>query len=761
MKVIGTFFLLFILGATVFASTYFVSPEGKDTNTGGIQSPFATIRKAASVMKPGDVCYLRGGRYHESLVLENLHGSPESPIVFSSYQDEQVVLDGSMVIDTEWSIHQGNIYKTRIESDIWQLFVGDQAMISARWPNAKWEDGSIFRQTSSWAHQNEGSEYGLMINDPAYQDLVSTNRDFTGAIAVLNIGSWATYASPVTSHEIGSNRFEYSADVEERLENPEFWNSYLKQGWFFLEASLACLDTAGEWYYDKDTRSLYLWPEGDKDPNDLEVRGKNIIYSPYFIRSGHIHFKDIDFFAVTFNIEDSQNIVIEDCRFKYPAYSRRMMGVTGTPDVTRICNRESGSSDNIIRNCEFSYTDGEGIRIEGENNRIENCYFHHIDYSGVSSLGAAINGSRGTSTVIRRNTVHTNGGAQGITGGRKNTIELNNVYDIGHLQSDGALIHISPSQQPGTVVRYNWVHDAVQCNPYSGIKHGIRFDGSFIGYMMGKRDYPHQGTAHHNVVWNAQDLYIKGDDHQVYNNLAFDNENNDLAIRSRVGQPTPKDVLKGYDYTSGWVPGADHPDENDKSVTRNNLAGQISSSKTLKTLGLPGRHSNNLEANVRDQLRDPDNLDFRPREDARVVDAGYYIEGVNDNYSGETPDIGAYEYAATHYWIPGHKRETASVPVPPDGADEAKTDADLMFLEAYGAKSHDVFFGNDSSSVEKAGRESPEFHRNISNNIYTPGQMEPGRTYCWRVDGVLDNRLVKGPVWRFTVENGSGTHEEL
>ncbi len=740
------------------AKDYYVSHSGNDSGKGTIESPFASMQKAASAMKPGDVCYLREGRYHEALLLEDLHGLPGKPIIFSAYEDEQVVLDGSEVIDAEWSVHQGNIYKARIESDIWQFFVEDKAMISARWPNARWEDGSMFNQPASWAHQADGSEYGLMINDPAYQDLASENRDFTGAIAILNIGSWATYTSPVTRHEKGSDRFVYNANLEKRLENPAFWSSYLKQGWFFLEASLACLDAAGEWYYNNDTKYLYFWPEGDMDPNNLEVRGKNITYSPYFIRSGHINFKNIEFFAVTFNIEDSENIVIEDCRFTYPAYSKRMLGVLKGAEVTRISNKEGESSNNIIRNCEFSYTDGGGIRIEGQSNLIENCYFHHLDYSGVSRLGSAIGGGRGT--VIRRNTVHTNGGAQGIVGGRECIIELNNVYDIGRLQSDGGQIHLGPGSQPGSVIRYNWVHDAVQCNPYSGMKHGIRLDGSFIGYIMGKRDHPHQGTVHHNVVWNAQDIYVKGDEHQVYNNLAFDNSNNDLAIRSRVGQPTPKDVLKGYDYTLGWVPGADHPLENDKSIIRNNLAGEISSSKTKNTIGLPGRHSNNLETDVREQLRDPDNLDFRPKKDARVVDAGYYVDGVNDNYVGETPDIGPYEYADTLYWIPGQKGETASVPVPPDGALEVKTDADLMFLEAYKAKSHDIYFGKDKSSVEKAGRESPEYRQNIRNNIYNPGQMEPGKTYYWRVDAVQDKQIVKGPAWKFTVEHKSGSSSE-
>ena len=270
---------------------------------------------------------------------------------------------------------------------------------------------------------------------------------------------------------------------------------------------------------------------------------------------------------------------------------------------------------------------------------------------------------------------------------------------------------------------------------------------------MGKRTHPHQGTAHHNVVWNTNDFYIKGDEHQIYSNLSFDNKNNDLAIRSRVGQPTPKDILKGYDYSSGWVPGADHPEENDLSITRNNLAGQISSSKALNTIGLPGRHSNNLETDVRKQLRDPDNLDFRPQKEAQVVDAGYYIEGVNENYTGETPDIGAYEYGAKNYWIPGHQRAVASVPVPPNNATNVKTDVDVMFLQAYKAKSHHIYFGTDQSKVEQAGEKSPEYCQNIDNNIYTPEQIELGKTYYWRVDAVLENQIVKGEVWKFSVES--------
>ena len=115
-----TIALICFFASTVSAATFYVSPSGLNTNEGTIQNPFATLQQAASVMKPGDVCYLREGRYHEALVLENLRGLPGSPIVFTAYKGEQVVLDGSEVIDAEWSVHEGNIYKARIESDIWR-----------------------------------------------------------------------------------------------------------------------------------------------------------------------------------------------------------------------------------------------------------------------------------------------------------------------------------------------------------------------------------------------------------------------------------------------------------------------------------------------------------------------------------------------------------------------------------------------------------------------------------------------------------------
>jgi MYXO-CTERM domain-containing protein len=48
---------------SVFATDYYVSPTGSDTNAGTIDAPFATIQKGADTAAAGDTVWLRGGTY--------------------------------------------------------------------------------------------------------------------------------------------------------------------------------------------------------------------------------------------------------------------------------------------------------------------------------------------------------------------------------------------------------------------------------------------------------------------------------------------------------------------------------------------------------------------------------------------------------------------------------------------------------------------------------------------------------------------------
>ena len=147
------------------------------------------------------------------------------------------------------------------------------------------------------------------------------------------------------------------------------------------------------------------------------------------------------------------------------------------------------------------------------------------------------------------------------------------------------------------------------------------------------------------------------------------------------------------------------------------------------------------------------------RRDQSFIDAGLAIEGftipfdgVTDGIIGAAPDIGAYEYGDSQYWIPGHQEEKASFPI---GARDqtllAKPDLDLIWQEGLDAASNLVYFGTDPDQLD--------FKVEQTGNIYDPTPEEDeilsaGQTYYWRIDTKKsDNSIVKGDTWQFTVDS--------
>ena len=80
------------------APTYWVSTTGSDKNDGRTaDTAFRTIAKAASVVRPGDVVYIRGGVYREYLTADKwkTSGQPGKPITIMGAPGENVIIDGS------------------------------------------------------------------------------------------------------------------------------------------------------------------------------------------------------------------------------------------------------------------------------------------------------------------------------------------------------------------------------------------------------------------------------------------------------------------------------------------------------------------------------------------------------------------------------------------------------------------------------------------------------------------------------------------
>ena len=504
--------IIFVHPKILNAETYYVAVSYGNNNNDGksLSAPFKTIAKAASVMSAGDICYIREGSYHEIVTMNNKDGASGAPIVFTNYNNERVIMDGTVAVDTSWSVHSGNIYKQKLTFRPWQLFADRKEQVMARWPNAKFSDESIWDNDNYWAKgtidkNNNAYSNGTIIDDP-YTNKDGTSIDLNAkgfdldesgkeAIAILNVGSFKTWSRKVTSHS--GNTFNYS--------NTPSWKT--KHHYYYLEGRLEFLDSAGEWYFDVTDSTLYFWAENNVHPKNLNIRGKVQSYAFKITASEYIHIKNLEFFATTVYFYNGDNCLIYGANFMYPSCSKRMLRVVDTlPEMTLFT---SNSSDNIIRRSAFRNTDGTAVEMWGGDNRIDSTYFNNIDYSVADNSGLMITiRMNGSDNVFSHNTIHKTGASATVSAGKAPLVEYNDLYDTGHLQSDGSMVQITESEQDGAICRYNWLHDTE--------KYGARFDHS--GTADGVN-----GLMHHNVAWNclAGGIMAKGNNHKIYNNTVI------------------------------------------------------------------------------------------------------------------------------------------------------------------------------------------------------------------------------------------------
>mgnify|MGYP001161664833 FL=1 len=707
------------------AKTIYISNSGKDSNNGTFSKPYKTLKKAFSVLESGDSCFIRGGIYHESITINNLNGSLNKPITIAAYNNEVVTVTGTKTIDAKWNLYKDGIYKTKLKNDIWQLFANDLSMSPARWPNGNWNDGSLWDKTQSmaWPEKGKGA-YGHHYNAA----LKTLDFDLTDAIILVNSGSFKTYASLVTEHTPGSDNFKYDTTRKKIRVHFSYKGKVFKHG-YFLEGKLGLLDVPGEWFYDPNTKTLYFYPPDNVHPSDMEIKGKNIDYAFKLTKSNHIRIKNINFFGTTISSKESTHLSIENCEFKYPSFNKRMIGDLSSISETKFLTRKKEDlANNKIINCTFEYADGVGLKMTGKKITVENNYIHDIDFSCITG-GYTIDMSGASDVKFIRNTVLTGGGSEMYKAGPRHEIAYNNLSQSGHLQNDGSLIQVSVAAQPDSETHHNWVHNTV--------KQGLRFDNKNTpGAPWGEN-----GTMHHNVAWKTDRIFFKGDNHFIYNNLSFDSHQNDLIISSDT-------KIQGHNHGT---------------ITRNNLANTMSGSRSKpgKDFPVPGIVDHNWSADVksgdiRDQLRDPDNLDFRPKPNAEIIDSGALIKTKNIQFKGSNPDAGAYEFGDSYYWIPGFKDKTTSSPVPPHNATHVKSNASLMWLEANQSNESLVYFDSNLTAVETANQSSKCFMGSFGSETNVlpleTKNINSGATYYWRVDSKINGKIVKGSIWTFKVK---------
>ncbi|MBI3479031.1 MAG: DUF1565 domain-containing protein [Nitrosomonadales bacterium] len=515
-----------VVSALPAAVSYYVAPNGNDSNLGTISQPFLTIQKCATMAKSGEVCQIRAGTYSETAAVSGV--TPTSGVVITSYPGEQVIVDGSDRITTVWTLVPGSttIYSTSAvmsAGDTNQVFVRDpllpdekQMMTEAWWPNGD----DLFHV--NWAKAQSGTiAMGTMgaqvVADSSLPNLPTNG--WAGAKIHLWSGNdpWATQTGTVTASlaPIGTGT-PLTISLDGASDSPNIVPQV--GGYYYLFGTLAALDAPGEWFYDKVAQVLYFRsPAGvNPNPNSLEIRVKHRQFAFDLSGRSNVTIQNIKLFASTINTDaSSTHNTISGITAIYPSHYTTLGTITPpnylwdhVDDTGIIIN----GSSNVLQASTISYSAGNGVALRGSNNVVQNNLIHHVDYmanlpAGISVYGPGHKVQNNTIYASGRNSIYITSLAFGVPDVQPNNADIgyNNLYNAMMLSRDGGAIYSGPGTfVTNSRIHHNYIHDTQSLYPGPADNYalpGIYLDEGTAGWRVDQ-----------NVLWNNQgrNIFLHG-----------------------------------------------------------------------------------------------------------------------------------------------------------------------------------------------------------------------------------------------------------
>lgn len=268
------------------------------------------------------------------------------------------------------------------------------------------------------------------------------------------------------------------------------------------------LDQAGEYYLDRTTGKLYLWPSPETRMEDAVVQVS--MSDDYLIRvtstAGHVIFRNLVFECVRQNLMRLEG---SSCRVESSIFrncGKIAIVIRGQDNQvlgSRITNTGSSGIDinagnrslltagnTLVENCAIdnfgrvSWTYKPGIHMRGVGNRVRHCHLWNAPHTAI------------------------------LYGGNEHRIELNEMHDVCRYSSDAGAIYTGRDWgSRGNVIAHNFIHSiSTQIDGY-GV-HAIYLDDCDSGE-----------TITGNVVYRIENrgLFIGGGrDNIITNNLFVD-----------------------------------------------------------------------------------------------------------------------------------------------------------------------------------------------------------------------------------------------
>ncbi len=490
--------------------TFHVAPEGDDGNPGTADRPFATLRRARDAVREvkskqglsqgGAAVVVRGGSYvvSETLKLtEADSGEPEAPIVYRAAPGETPRFTGGVELagfkpvadrqvlarlpeEARAHVRQvdlkrhgvtdyGNVTQrgfglSGYPAHPWvDLYVDGQAMTLAQWPNEGFvEVGKVHRGRFRSEQSGAPGEFQYEDDRPSR---------WAKAEDPWMFGYWG--------HLWAGRSVEIAQIDPERRRiatvQPVSYGFREGQPYYYFNV-LEELDRPGEWYLDRSSGVLYLYPPVDLDG----VRVQFPVFSAPFVKmenASHVTLR-----GLTFELGRTEGTVIEGGEGNLLAgCTFRQLGTNGVI--------VQGGSDHGILGCDLVTLGAGGCRVAGGDRGtltpgghfVENC--HVGDFSRVDRVYAPAVHLDGVGNRIAHNLFHDSPHHAMRVEGYEHTIEMNEVHSVVYEADDQAGVDMfgNPAYR-GNVIRYNFWHHIGSGHNVAG-QAGIRLD-DFISAVL-------------------------------------------------------------------------------------------------------------------------------------------------------------------------------------------------------------------------------------------------------------------------------------
>jgi hypothetical protein len=501
------------------AITLHVATDGADANPGTADHPLATLEGARDLLRslkaagkldgPAEVV-VRGGTYRvtQSLKLSAADsGTAEAPITYRAASGEKPVFSGGVQLTGFRPVDdaavlarlpeesRGKVFGVDLASHgiskfeplklggfasglgfqtfpMIELFFDGRALPLSRWPNEGFVQVAEAPAPEPGARSGAGMKAGWFRYDGDRPQRWQQEKD------ILLYGywwhSWADSYERVTSIDVAEKKIQ--------LAEPFHRYGYRKGQPFYAVNLLAEIDRPGEWYLDRSSGTLYVYPPSD--PNKALIQLSTGAF-PFVVIDGASH---LGFRQLTWELGAADAIMVKN------ANHIELLGCTLQRFAGNGIEFQGGTHNRII-GCDI-HSMGRGGAIIGGGDRktltpgghvVENCHIH--DLSRIDHTYTPAVKMTGVGHRVAHNLMHDIDSSAINMTGNDHVIERNEVCRVVRESDDqGGLDSFGNATYRGNVIRHNFWHHIGNWSGEGEVPHcgqaGVRLDDAISGVLI-------------------------------------------------------------------------------------------------------------------------------------------------------------------------------------------------------------------------------------------------------------------------------------